>query len=281
MNISDKLRAWLTEERLAVIDRNDFKHLYQQATSEIRSELTTMFTEELHINPLDYMDTVPADYAPRCRLEKITMPEHITRIGARAFANSSATSVTIPSSCKSIGDSAFMMSKLSGTVEIPEGVIDIGSDAFECCDYIVKLVLPSTLRSIRPSRCVSYSLREDPLIVEYNGKVDAFKKLQFDRAFQYRFTAHCTDGVVDSEQIDTTMTTEEYLIAQLNRQVARATGIPTSVFASSSGANDYYSTVSLKQYEYEIQKPKIDWDDASWSKGWTLDPLFGVSKYGD
>ncbi len=67
-------------------------------------------------------------------LTSVTIPDSVTRIGARAFAwyCLGFTSITIPDSVTSIGDGAFYYCDLK-SVTIPAGVTHIGRNPFEGC----------------------------------------------------------------------------------------------------------------------------------------------------
>ena len=67
-------------------------------------------------------------------LTSVTIPNSVTSIGQSAFSGCNGlTSVTIPNSVTSIGDYAF--SECSGltSVTIPNSVISIGNEAFAKC----------------------------------------------------------------------------------------------------------------------------------------------------
>ena len=63
--------------------------------------------------------------------ENIQIPSTIKKIGPDAFFYSYITSVNIPEGVESIGDRAFTICQLSGTVVIPSTVTYIGENAFQ------------------------------------------------------------------------------------------------------------------------------------------------------
>lgn len=82
-------------------------------------------------------------------ISSITIPEGVTAIGTWAFhADSLVSTVSLPTSLRTIGDNAFLNLSALRTIVIPEGVISIGDKAF--CDnlQLETVFLPNTLKSI-------------------------------------------------------------------------------------------------------------------------------------
>ncbi len=75
----------------------------------------------------------------------------------------SLTSIVFPDVLKSIRSCAFADSGLKYSLNIPEGVVDIGYEAFARCDFTGVLTLPSTLKKIG-----SYAFRECCFICPLN-----------------------------------------------------------------------------------------------------------------
>ncbi len=63
-------------------------------------------------------------------LTAVNLPETIESINASAFAGSNIASLTIPSGCKFIGNSAFSRCVNLTSLEIPEGVTTLGNECF-------------------------------------------------------------------------------------------------------------------------------------------------------
>ena len=86
----------------------------------------------------------------RCKsLTSLTLPSSLQSIGDSAFWNcSSLTSLTLPSSLQSIGDSAFWGCKSLSSLTLPSSLQSIGDSAFYGCNSLISLTLPSSLQSI-------------------------------------------------------------------------------------------------------------------------------------
>src|SRR5664280_2536907 len=75
----------------------------------------------------------------------------VTSIGDRAFYSTQGhrlTSVTIPSSVTSIGDSAFFRCSGLTSVTIPNSVTSIDNRAFEYCSGLTSVTIPSSVTSV-------------------------------------------------------------------------------------------------------------------------------------
>ena len=100
-------------------------------------------------------------------LESIELPSGIEEIGDRAFSKCKLTAIELPKSLKKIESSAFSGNNIESvafpsgieivggfdnnplkSVEIPEGVSEIGSSAFANCKSLESVKLPSTLKQI-------------------------------------------------------------------------------------------------------------------------------------
>jgi|GEM_PF-1966168 len=91
----------------------------------------------------------------------LTIPEYVTDIGQRAFANcTEITSVTINNGLKSIGTAAFCDCAKITSIVIPNGVTSIGNSAFTGCTKLKNIIIPESVVSIGKSafeRCVNLS----------------------------------------------------------------------------------------------------------------------------
>lgn len=126
------------------------------------------YTSTVNVNPSDYTVTVtissPYD-AYREKITEVVIDSGITHIGEYAFYDfKSLTSVSIPTTVKTIGGSAFAGCGLA-SVTIPEGVETINDVAFEGCRALTAVNLPNTLKSIGNrafSQCAALASIEIP-----------------------------------------------------------------------------------------------------------------------
>lgn len=94
----------------------------------------------------------------------ITIPNSVTTIGSKAFANCTAiTSVTLPNGVTTIGEEAFSGCSNLESINIPNSVTEIQSLAFYECTKLLSVTVPSTVTTID-----SYAF-EGVLNVVYNG----------------------------------------------------------------------------------------------------------------
>ena len=82
-------------------------------------------------------------------LTSIEIPNSVTSIGNSAFYGcSSLTSVVIPDSVTSIGNSAFRGCSSLTSIVIPDSLTSIGGGAFEDCSSLTSIVIPDSVTSI-------------------------------------------------------------------------------------------------------------------------------------
>ncbi|MBR4603960.1 MAG: leucine-rich repeat domain-containing protein, partial [Kiritimatiellae bacterium] len=90
------------------------------------------------------------------RITAVTIPDTVDEIGEEAFSGCAAlASVSLPTSLREIDDRAFALCRsLKGTLEIPEGVRDVGFGAFMGTG-LDTLVFPSTLLELGAQQTAS------------------------------------------------------------------------------------------------------------------------------
>ena len=82
-------------------------------------------------------------------MTSITIPNSVTSIGNSAFSGcTSLTSITIPNSVTSIGPVAFGYCSSLTSITIPNSVTSIGNYAFEYCSSLTSITIPNSVTSI-------------------------------------------------------------------------------------------------------------------------------------
>ena len=91
-------------------------------------------------------------FSRRDSLTSINIPDSVTSIGESAFDRcKSLTSINIPNSVTSIGDSAFWGCKSLTSINIPGSVTSIGKSAFDRCKSLTSINIPDSVTSIGKS----------------------------------------------------------------------------------------------------------------------------------
>ena len=140
----------ILEANINLIDCNQFSELY----SKLKPHFTYIITEKLleaEINPLNYINYIPAYY----------------------LAYTNRINFKIPDNIRSISPCAFLGSNLESII-IPEGVTFICPKAFEDCSELKSLSLPNSLRAIATNAFRNcHSLKD----ITYNGTIEEWKKI--------------------------------------------------------------------------------------------------------
>lgn len=84
------------------------------------------------------------------RLAKVTIPDTVTRIGARAFARCAFTSFTIPESVTVIESKAFFDCGYLTEITIPQSVKSLGEMAFYSCSSLEKAYVKAEIETLEP-----------------------------------------------------------------------------------------------------------------------------------
>lgn len=201
------------------INNNNFAKVYEDANDSLTPYLLTNKLTELFLDaglePLEYMQAVPAEYLAYSKLTSVTIPDNITSIKDRAFFGcEELTSITIPDSVTSIGYSAFLGCKELANITIPDSVTSIGSWAFRGCTGLTSITIPNSVTSIGGSafdgckrltsatigngvKSISRYAFWDCASLEdiyFNGTKDQWNVIKKIDSGIKNCTIHCTDG---------------------------------------------------------------------------------------
>ncbi len=77
----------------------------------------------------------------------IVVPEGVTRIGSRSFCNNNLLAVSLPSTLREIGASAFSSCHQLTNLELPQGLTTIGNSAF-AYTKLSNIILPDSVSSL-------------------------------------------------------------------------------------------------------------------------------------
>lgn len=96
------------------------------------------------------IDSISAFAFTNCiGVEKITLHNGIRKIGRSAFAGTTITQIDFPTALNEIDSAAFRNCRnLRGALNLPAGLLTIGSHAFEYSGFDQTLIIPSSVRSI-------------------------------------------------------------------------------------------------------------------------------------
>jgi hypothetical protein len=116
----------------------------------------TSFATVITIPPI-YSDlpvvAIPTDgFKDYTNLTSITLPDSVTSIGQSAFDGcTSLTSITIGDRVTSIGGRAFSACRALTSITIPDSVTSIGDQTFENCTHLTSITIPDNVESLGSS----------------------------------------------------------------------------------------------------------------------------------
>lgn len=181
-NISELLQQFV-EENIELIDDREFDTLYDRTVMfhdkpVNRAQLTELL-EYTGIDPLEYLEVVPASYlrASRTSHPQVHIPSSVTAIEGSAFIKTDIQKLVIDEGCTQILAHAFSMCSELVSVSLPRSLTYIGRAAFNCCEELKK--------------------------IHYNGTIEDWNNMNRDRSwFTYNPQYHtdleilCSDGSI-------------------------------------------------------------------------------------
>ena len=219
MKISSDAKTILNKYK-EEINSGNFKPIYNDLlmldSAGLTSEISQIFLNS-GINPLNYLDEVPANFLTTAEIDSITIPNGITKIKNSAFSNTNLTRIEIPDSVNEIDACAFYHCanlkyiKFSKNVEIipisvctnctslefvylPDKLKIIDEKAFNNCPKLQVIVLPRGIELIE-----SFALPRNLKHAYYDGIKEQWKNviISVDNSFFKDINptiVHCNDG---------------------------------------------------------------------------------------
>ena len=178
------------------INNNNFAKVYEDTNDSLTPCLLTSKLTELFLDaglePLEYMQAVPANYLAYSKLTSITIPENITSIGRCAFSGCDGlTSITIPDSVTSIGSAAFENCSGLTSIVIPDSVTSIDHWTFQYCTGLTSATIGNGVKSISRYAFWDCASLKD---IYFNGTKDQWNVIKKIDSGIKNCTIHCTDG---------------------------------------------------------------------------------------
>ena len=178
------------------INNNNFAKVYEDTNDSLTPCLLTSKLTELFLDaglePLEYMQAIPANYLAYSKLTSITIPENITSIGRCAFSGCDGlTSITIPDSVTSIGSAAFENCSGLTSIVIPDSVTSIDHWTFQYCTGLTSATIGNGVKSISRYAFWDCASLKD---IYFNGTKDQWNVIKKIDSGIKNCTIHCTDG---------------------------------------------------------------------------------------
>lgn len=178
------------------INNNNFAKVYEDTNDSLTPCLLTSKLTELFLDaglePLEYMQAIPANYLAYSKLTSITIPENITSIGRCAFSGCDGlTNITIPDSVTSIGSAAFENCSGLTSIVIPDSVTSIDHWTFQYCTGLTSATIGNGVKSISRYAFWDCASLKD---IYFNGTKDQWNVIKKIDSGIKNCTIHCTDG---------------------------------------------------------------------------------------
>ena len=144
------------ESHADLINDNAWGQIYEDAYATF-GEALGLFTDAIiaaNINPLDFLEYVPAYYMIGSSEKKLDIPEGVKYIQDDAFAESKLEYINLPNSLQTIGDNAFISSNIR-EIHFPPNITFLGYSAFEACWKLKEINMPDSITRMS-SFCFAY-----------------------------------------------------------------------------------------------------------------------------
>lgn len=193
--IMDELSKFI-KAHVNEINNNNFAKVYEDTNDSLTPCLLTSKLTELFLDaglePLEYMQAIPANYLAYSKLTSITIPENITSIGRCAFSGCDGlTNITIPDSVTSIGSAAFENCSGLTSIVIPDSVTSIDHWTFQYCTGLTSATIGNGVKSISRYAFWDCASLKD---IYFNGTKDQWNVIKKIDSGIKNCTIHCTDG---------------------------------------------------------------------------------------
>lgn len=126
---------------------------------------------------------IPKSFAEGCKVERVILPDTVTRIEVDAFQGSELRSIDLGEGLQRIGEGAFRASQLM-SIDLPNTVSMIGKFAFADTN-LQKIKMPDFLKVIQPELLESCNQLEEVILNEGLERIEAC-------AFRKKFIDHST-----------------------------------------------------------------------------------------
>lgn len=186
------------EKNIDLIERGEFKELYQALNDRHKAPNLTETLLGADIDPAKYMKEIPEEYLRGSTIQSYVIPNGINSIGIKAFFwCRELTSVTIPNSVTSIGRYAFVGCSRLTNITIPDSVTSIGAYAFYKCSGLISAIIGNGVTSID-----DYVFKHTKNLesINYLGTKDQWNKIKLKPLWNVDSRierVECTDGVIE------------------------------------------------------------------------------------
>lgn len=149
--LTTKLKEFI-KDRLTMIDNNEWDEFYFELFTCDDAQLlsaigyVTEFMYECGVDPLQYMNRVPAGFLAGSDRSELIIPDHIKTIEIGAFRGmKNLTSVVIPKNCNTLAPNAFFYCTRLQHVTIKTNKQFFGDNVFGACPLLREITYEGTI----------------------------------------------------------------------------------------------------------------------------------------